>query len=179
MANLCARTEDLLLEALRAAHDVCWLVAVPHGRDHRAISVCFPRVSSKGWVQTPALGHFKSNQMPRSAVVHLGVPVGSGRGAGQERRAGARGRHGAEAGARAGSAGRARPGYAVLSAPRSAMSAGPPADRAQHALVSLLGRASGEELAVPPCRSCAGVRLSTNPFPHDGLWSEIRNFYQR
>lgn len=66
---------------------------------------------------------------------------------GQGRRAGpgAWGQRGAEAGARAGNAGRSRPGDAVLSAPRSAVSAGPPARRAQHAPVSLLGRASEEE----------------------------------
>lgn len=87
MASFCARTGDLLLEALCAAHDGCWLVAVPGGRHRRAISVCFPQVGSEGWVQTPASGHFRSNRTPRSAVVHRGLPVGSRRGAGQESRA--------------------------------------------------------------------------------------------
>lgn len=46
------------------------------------------------------------------------------------------------------------------------------------AMVSVLGRAPGEELATPPCRSCASVSLSTNPFPRDEPGSETLNFYQ-
>lgn len=60
----------------------------------------------------------------------------------------------------------------------SVVSVGPPADRAQHAPVSQLGCATREELAIPMCRSCAGVRLSTNPSPCDEPWSETRHFYQ-
>lgn len=178
MANLCARTGDPLLKALCAADDGCWLVAVPFGRDHWAVSTCFPWVSSKGWVQTPTSGHFKSNWTPCSTAVHLGLPVGSGQGAEWQSWAGAQGWQRAEAGVRTGSTVRAWPGYAVLSAPRSAMSTGPLADPAQQDSVSLFSCASGDKLLIPPSRSCAGVRLSTKQFPRDEPGSETHNFYQ-